>query len=1037
MSWQLFDRLRTFFRSENIYRYENLQQDQPDVRKTLEGGRWSLGAATAGALLEQTNLSINRMERYKDYDQMDEMGEISASLDMYSDEGTLVDAESKHSLMIKTKYARVKRELQELFFIILTTDLSLRSWFRYLCKYGDLPLEIIPTANRDGIASVRALNVYNFSRVETKKGDLIGFFYQDENESKPTFFHPWQIVHFRLSSLENLFLPNGRSLLEGSRKDFKRLRLMEDAALIYRICLRGDSKVWTPMGYKAIKDVKVGDEVFSYTEKGNLKKTKVTHWLHNGREKVFRIHSLHREIFATSKHPILVIDPYKKDGIYYYDRMRYVDVENLKFGIKAYAHRFLLPKLHNAEHVTLQQVEVPEYAKLREPLSIKSGKAYLGQKVGLKRSSVERFLRGEHWLPVAKANELLLLTKLKHFDLVVKKGWTVSCMTHEVRDMHLPTTADEDFARWFGFMIGDGFISRRKNGKSTLSEVGMVLGDDQETNERYKTMFEGYVGAAQLSHLGGHRLGAYCVHSAHLVDFMFRNGFIPGAANKRIPSWVFASPPSVQEAFIEGYMDADGCRRSFQGGRTDGMEVECCNKMLVEDLKELCHRLGWCVGLVGHRFRKGGHVIDKETGRKMPDTESWQLHINKTDAPEHERILGVEEVDEDDVYDITVEAEEHNFIANGVPVSNCRAPERRIFKVPIGEIPAQQVESYLDQFARKLKKRRFFNPSTGQLDERWSPLIQEDDYILPRRPDGTGPEVDTLPGAENLDQIADIEYFKKKMVAALKIPFSRVGIGEPGEDGRQSLSQVAPEFAKAVQWIQRVMCAGLQKIALVHLALKNYTAEELKNFNLYMTAGSAIDELYRIEKWSTRADVMATLKDIGLFNPEWIMGTFTDLSEDEIKKMLLKTAGGSGLPEAPAIGDLGGLGGPSEDEIPKLPEGADPQYTKLLTEFVEWKKKEKDEESEERLIRAGALEASPSHSIMEAGELRGLNELRGKTEGEPAVMLESKDVEDDKVRCEAKFLKEKGDFASHLKKMSRIVPLDTKITEITDDDIPH
>jgi hypothetical protein len=57
-------------------------------------------------------------------------------------------------------------------------------------------------------------------------------------------------------------------------------------------------------------------------------------------------------------------------------------------------------------------------------------------------------------------------------------------------------------------------------------------------------------------------------------------------------------------------------------------------------------------------------------------------------------------------------------------------------------------------------------------------LIQEDDFFLPRRPDGTGPDVDVLPGGENVDKIADIEYFKKKMIAPTKIPFARVGIGE-------------------------------------------------------------------------------------------------------------------------------------------------------------------------------------------------------------------------------------------------------------------
>jgi len=215
-----------------------------------------------------------------------------------------------------------------------------------------------------------------------------------------------------------------------------------------------------------------------------------------------------------------------------------------------------------------------------------------------------------------------------------------------------------------------------------------------------------------------------------------------------------------------------------------------------------------------------------------------------------------------------------------------RAPEKRKFTIPVGMIPPKEVPEYMQMIARNFKRQRFYNPTTGTFDERYSPLIQEDDFFLPRRPDGTGPDVDVLPGAENLDQIKDIEYFKKKMVSPMKIPFARVGIGEgAGEASEKSLSQSHSEFSKAVQWIQREVATGLTKIAIIHLALRGYRVEDLRGFEVALTATSAMEELYRIETWQTRVAVMADLKDLGWFPKEWIVTHFTDLSPDEIQEL--------------------------------------------------------------------------------------------------------------------------------------------------------
>ena len=482
-NWLVFDRIRAMTRQHRVFRSERVFQDQSQIDRLTAGGEF-LDFSAQAAILDQTNLQINRMERYKDYEQMDQTGEISLALDLYADEASLIDPERKHTLVIRAKNRRLKRELEDLFYNNLRWDTQCRPCVRYLCKYGDMPFEIILDANRNAVSSLRFMNVYNFTRIETRYGDLVGFFFMDSMWPKPLFMHPWQVMHLRLTNFENLYAPYGKSILDGGRKAFKQLRLMEDAALIYRIT---------------------------------------------------------------------------------------------------------------------------------------------------------------------------------------------------------------------------------------------------------------------------------------------------------------------------------------------------------------------------------------------------------------------------------------------------RAPEKRKFTIPVGMIPPKEVPEYMQMIARNFKRQRFYNPSTGTFDERYSPLIQEDDFFLPRRPDGTGPDVDVLPGAENLDQIADIEYFKKKMIAPMKIPFSRVGIGEgAGEASEKSLSQSHSEFSKAVQWIQREVATGLTKVAIVHLALRGYDVEDIKGFEIALTATSAMEELYRIETWQTRTGVMADLKDLGWFPKEWIVTHFTDLSPDEIQELKeieddanAPSGGGGG---GGGLADLGAEPEPASDE---------------------------------------------------------------------------------------------------------------------------
>src|SRR6516162_11425747 len=120
-AWLMWDRIRALTRANRIYQSERIFQDQSQLDRITAGGEF-LDWNQQAAILDQTNLHINRLQRYRDYEQMDQMGEISLALDLYADEASLVDPERKHTLIIRAKSRRIKKELEELFFGTLMWD---------------------------------------------------------------------------------------------------------------------------------------------------------------------------------------------------------------------------------------------------------------------------------------------------------------------------------------------------------------------------------------------------------------------------------------------------------------------------------------------------------------------------------------------------------------------------------------------------------------------------------------------------------------------------------------------------------------------------------------------------------------------------------------------------------------------------------------------------------------------------------------------------------------------------------------------------
>ena len=179
-----------------------------------------------------------------------------------------------------------------------------------------------------------------------------------------------------------------------------------------------------------------------------------------------------------------------------------------------------------------------------------------------------------------------------------------------------------------------------------------------------------------------------------------------------------------------------------------------------------------------------------------------------------------------------------------------RAPERRVFKVFVGNMDDKDVEAYVQRVANKFKRDQVVDAKTGNVDLRFNQMAVDQDYFIPvRDPQATMP-IETLAGAQNLSEIADIEYIQKKLVTALRIPKAYLGFEEPVGDGK-NLSLLDIRFARTINKIQKSIISELNKIAIIHLFLLGFE-DELGNFTLGLTNPSKQADLLMIDVWKEK-----------------------------------------------------------------------------------------------------------------------------------------------------------------------------------------
>lgn len=212
-----------------------------------------------------------------------------------------------------------------------------------------------------------------------------------------------------------------------------------------------------------------------------------------------------------------------------------------------------------------------------------------------------------------------------------------------------------------------------------------------------------------------------------------------------------------------------------------------------------------------------------------------------------------------------------------------RAPEKRIFKIDVGNIPPNEVDTYMQRIINQMKKTPYVDQQTGEYNLKFNMQNMLEDYFLPVRGGQSGTEIDTLAGME-FTGIEDIEYLRNRMMSALKVPKAFLGYDE-AISGKATLAAEDVRFARTIERVQRIVISELHKIAIVHLFSQGYENAELLDFELTMTSPSTVYEQEKLTLYNTKVDLAKSMMEGKVMSKNWIYKNIFNFTDDEVSEI--------------------------------------------------------------------------------------------------------------------------------------------------------
>lgn len=719
---------------------------------------------------------------YRDADLMDSYPEIGAALDIISEESVLTSGSRSGMVVnVSSKSDRIKSILEDLFVNRLNLQVTAQMVMRAMVKYGN-QFMLLDIDKNLGVKGWRQLPVAEVERMENGIVNPYGgqnsismatgnaddadmstkFIWANENGGTLTPFRNWQIAHFRLLH-NSMFLPYG--------------------------CLVGDTRVETEFGYKEIKDIEIGDNVWTFnvdTQKREL--ACVTMHMNKGVKDVFEVRTFHNQIEGTSDHKLLC---YENNSLVYKE-IQDINVGDLLVvdnSIDKQEKKYdLVDRIENG--FKTEKVRCKEYAGKKTTYDITvSNKNSNFFANGIVTHNCSALLAARrHFRMLALMEDMMLIYRLERsMERRVYKIFVGS-----LDDKDIPGFVEQIANQFKRAPIIDpltGQLDLRKNILPVWKKTPIPLLDGRTISieELAKEFNEGktnYVYSIQ--------------DKTHKI--------VPGKV-------VWCGKNYTAEQLYKITLDDDSYM--VMAGEHEIIMRDGSKKRADEVVA------GESVMPFYRKNTDDEQVYNPHSGKyeythnliNGSDKENVQEECDIVGVEKSRKIKCVEIIGGDDVYCMTVvgdkgEEDRHNFAI------------------------------------------RTFNPLKASLEPInvsgcFISNCASDDVFIPTRDMNMANPIETLAGAKNLDAIDDIKYIQKKVCAALRIPQSFLNFEETQGDGK-GLALMDVRFARTINRYQQAFLMELTKVATIHLYLLGFE-DDLTNFSLTMNNPSTQAEQLELE----------------------------------------------------------------------------------------------------------------------------------------------------------------------------------------------
>lgn len=836
--------------------------------------------------------SVERLERYKDYEEMDHYPEITRALDIYADDSMVYGAEG-NVLKIVSDDEKLQNELEELFYERLDIEFHLWTWIRNMCKYGD-HFNLLDLVEGEGVLGAIALPVYEVNREEGFNNDPNSLRFKWLAQGN-TSFENYQISHMRILG-DDRFLPYGRSALDSSRKVYKQLLMAEDAMLIYRITRAPERRVfYIDVGNIPPKDV----DTYLQQTRDKLRRTPMVSESSGNRDLRFNP----EPIAGYTNIPLLdgrtitikeIAEEYEQGKV------------NWTYSIQDKTHNIVPGKItwcgKNYTSETIVRVHLDNGSCVdtapTHPFILRDGKELRADELEIGQSLMPLYRdtvkRGKYdyqsvYNPSTEKYEAThtLVAKDVHYENMLEKQQLIN----------------EDDNNNKNIVVHHKDFNRYNNTPDNLEWMGNV--------EHFK--YHSDVASIRFKEFWNKPENIQL--KKNIANNMWSNPEFRKINSKRAADNLRNYAKSEKHSKVVIKTNKEQRKAQHMGSLYNGTDLHKSHNVIRSKVKSekwaqnrelYCEAMKWIIP-------NKAYSIAKEIIRDNPTLSRDKLFSILKENEVFRNIIS---------YNNTRDFDKFNsrtfFDKNGVPFSELKKEaisfNHKIVNIEIINNANTDVYCMTVEGCNGEQDRHNF--ATEDIFVKNSIL---EDFFVPIRQD-RGSRIETLPGGENAAAIEDIQYLQNKLFISLGVPKSYL-TAEEDLSGKGTLAQEDIKFARTIQRIQKIVISELAKIGLIHLYLKGYDEQAIYNFNIQLTNPSTVTEMMHLDLVDKRFSTAAQMADSPLMSRLYIQKEVLKLTDSEIidiKENSIKEAEEFRIIEKIKEGEdpmagMGGFGGGGEE----------------------------------------------------------------------------------------------------------------------------